>query len=160
MSLSEYISSLKAYTGFKGEIVSHRTLKPIKPKFAKNLPDFVHDLTPLLEDIGIDRLFVHQKKAMDHILAGRHTIIATSTASGKTLSYNLPVIDRLLSESSSKALYLFPLKALARDQLDTIQDLLHSGREIGDPVPGVAIQRSNHHVGQELGQSLVVPPAS
>ncbi|MFO7885072.1 MAG: DEAD/DEAH box helicase, partial [Desulfobacteraceae bacterium] len=109
---------------FKGEIVSHRTLKPIKPKFAKNLPDFVHDLTPLLEDIAIDRLFVHQKKAMDHILAGRHTIIATSTASGKTLSYNLPVIDRLLSDSSSKALYLFPLKALARDQLDTIQDLL------------------------------------
>jgi DEAD/DEAH box helicase domain-containing protein len=73
---------------------------------------------------------------MQKILAGRHTVVATPTASGKSLVYNLPVIDTLLSDPQSRALYLFPLKALARDQLDTMTALLSSASQakIGLPV--------------------------
>ena len=135
MNLAEYLSSLKAYKGFAGDIVCHRTLDPVPARFAENRPDFIHDLAPLLDELGIPRLFVHQKAAMDKILARTHTVIATPTASGKSLIYNLPVVDQLLSDPGSKALYLFPLKALARDQLDTVQDLLTRAKAMDPALP-------------------------
>ncbi|MEX1297692.1 MAG: DEAD/DEAH box helicase [Desulfotignum sp.] len=135
MSLAEYIQSLKAYKGFAGDIVCHRTLDPVPARYARTLPGFTHDLTPLLGELGITRLYVHQQAAMDRILSGSHTVIATPTASGKSLVYNLPVADRLLSDPSATALYLFPLKALARDQLDTVQDLLVRTRSLQPDLP-------------------------
>ena len=135
MSLSEYIHSLKAYKGFAGDIVCHRTLDPVPAQYAGSLPGFTHDLSALLEDLGISKLYTHQQTAMNRILSGRHTVIATPTASGKSLVYNLPVVDRLLSDPSATALYLFPLKALARDQLGTVQDLLVRARSLAEDQP-------------------------
>ncbi|EMS80062.1 DEAD/DEAH box helicase [Desulfotignum phosphitoxidans] len=135
MSLSEYIQSLKAYKGFAGDIVCHRTLDPVPARYAGSLPGFSHDLSLLLEDLGISRLYSHQQTAMDRILSGSHTVIATPTASGKSLVYNLPVVDRLLTDPSATALYLFPLKALARDQLGTVQDLLVRARSLEPDLP-------------------------
>jgi DEAD/DEAH box helicase domain-containing protein len=137
VSLAEYIESLKAYKGFAGDIVCHRTLDPVPARHASNPPGFTHDLSPLLEDLGISRLYAHQQAAMDRILSGRHTVIATPTASGKSLVYNLPVVDRLLSDPSATALYLFPLKALARDQLGTVQDLLVRARSLKPALPAL-----------------------
>ncbi|HGY12215.1 MAG TPA: DEAD/DEAH box helicase, partial [Desulfobacterales bacterium] len=124
MSLKEYIQSLKNYKGFAGDIVCHKTLPPQKAVFASTSPEFKNNLSPLLEFLGIKRLYKHQKKAMDLIGQGIHTVIATPTASGKSLIYNLPVIDQLMDDPQSHALYLFPLKALARDQLLVVQQLL------------------------------------
>src|SRR5207247_3484904 len=62
-------------------------------------------------------LFRHQWAAAQHLLAGRHTVVATRTSSGKSLIYSIPVLDRLLTEQTSTALFLFPQKALANDQL-------------------------------------------
>jgi DEAD/DEAH box helicase domain-containing protein len=76
-----------------------------------------------LAGMGIARLYRHQAEAVDHIRAGRHTAIVTSTASGKTLCYNLPVLESLLRSPSSKAFYLFPTKALAQDQLRSLRRL-------------------------------------
>jgi DEAD/DEAH box helicase domain-containing protein len=135
VSLAEYLVSLKAYKGFAGDIVCHRTLDAVPARFAQHWPDFTHDLVPLMEQLGISRLFVHQKAAMDRILARTHTVIATPTASGKSLAYNLPVLDQLLSDPASKALYLFPLKALARDQMDTVQDLLQRANALDPALP-------------------------
>ncbi len=135
MSLTEYIQSLKAYKGFAGDIVCHRTLDPVPARYAENLPGFTHDLSSLLADLGITRLYAHQQAAMDRILSGSHTVIATPTASGKSLVYNLPVVDRLLSDPSATSLYLFPLKALARDQLGTVQDLLVRARSLKPDLP-------------------------
>ena len=135
MSLAEYLASLKAYKGFAGDIVCHRTLDTVPARFAQLWPDFVHDLTPLMKQLGISRLFVHQKAAMDRILARNHTVIATPTASGKSLVYNLPVVDQLMSDPASRALYLFPLKALARDQMDTVQDLLQRTSTLDTALP-------------------------
>jgi DEAD/DEAH box helicase domain-containing protein len=135
VSLAEYIQSLKAYKGFAGDIVCHRTLDPVPARFAGSLPGFTHDLSQLLSELGITRLYSHQQAAMDRIMSGSHTVIATPTASGKSLVYNLPVVDRLLSDPSATALYLFPLKALARDQLGTVQDLLVRARSLEPDLP-------------------------
>lgn len=124
MSLDDYIFSLKNYKGFAGDIVCHRTIPPRAAVFADPGLELSHDLGPLLAALGISNLYIHQKKAIAKIQRGIHTVIATPTASGKSLIYNLPVVDHLLENPKARALYLFPLKALARDQLDTVQYLL------------------------------------
>ncbi|MFP4210998.1 MAG: DEAD/DEAH box helicase [Alkalispirochaeta sp.] len=65
---------------------------------------------------GIDRLYTHQGQAIDAVLRGEHVVVVTPTASGKTLSYNLPVLNRILENPDSRSLYLFPTKALSQDQ--------------------------------------------
>jgi DEAD/DEAH box helicase domain-containing protein len=124
VSLGEYIRSLENSKGFAGDIVCHRTIAPQAPVFADPGLKLKHDLGPVLESLDIKQLYIHQKKAIEMIQKGIHTVIATPTASGKSLIYNMPVIDALLENPESRALYLFPLKALARDQLDTVQGLL------------------------------------
>ena len=84
-------------------------------------------LVEVLSRRGIGRLYVHQAEAMGHALAGRDVVVVTPTASGKTLCYNGPVLDAILRDPSTRALYLFPTKALAQDQLaelHTLADLL------------------------------------
>ena len=78
-------------------------------------------LMQALQFRGIDRLYTHQADAIDHALAGRHVVVVTPTASGKTLCYNAPVLNAILQDPSSRALYLFPTKALAQDQLAELQ---------------------------------------
>jgi DEAD/DEAH box helicase domain-containing protein len=72
---------------------------------------------------GIRQLYTHQAQAIGHALTHRHVVTITPTASGKTLCYNVPVIDAILKDPSSRALYLFPTKALAQDQLAELQAL-------------------------------------
>ncbi|MCF6247033.1 MAG: DEAD/DEAH box helicase [Desulfobacula sp.] len=124
MSLTEYIQSLKAYKGFAGDVVCHKTISPAPCVFASKEPELNHDISAILAFLGIKKLYRHQQHAIDMIKKGIHTVIATPTASGKSLIYNLPVIDSLFEDPNSHALYLFPLKALARDQLETVQGLL------------------------------------
>ena len=133
MTVEDYISALKAYKGFAGDIVCHKIVAARPANFAPNAPDFVNDLTPLLSRLGIHRLYAHQAQAIGHVLKGRHTVVATPTASGKSLIYNLPVMDSLISDPASRAMYLFPLKALARDQMDTVTALLETAH---DPLSG------------------------
>jgi DEAD/DEAH box helicase domain-containing protein len=73
---------------------------------------------------GISRLYTHQAQALRHADAGRNVVVVTPTASGKTLCYNLPVLNRLLSDPGARAMYLFPTKALAEDQLQEFQSSL------------------------------------
>jgi DEAD/DEAH box helicase domain-containing protein len=72
---------------------------------------------------GVEQLYTHQAEAINHALAGRHVVVITPTASGKTLCYNAPVLTAILQDPSSRALYLFPTKALAQDQLAELQAL-------------------------------------
>src|ERR1700682_27606 len=83
-----------------------------------DIPDTVHaELRRMLDSRGIPRLYTHQAEALRLSDAGRNVVVVTPTASGKTLCYNLPVLNRLLAEPQARALYLFPNKALAEDQL-------------------------------------------
>ena len=77
----------------------------------------------ILRHSGIDKLYRHQSEALDYIRSGRHVVVATPTASGKTLIYNLPVFEKILRKNETKALYLFPLKALAQDQHRTFSQM-------------------------------------
>ena len=70
-----------------------------------------------LEAEGITQLYCHQAEAIGHVRAGRHVVIVTGTASGKTLCYNIPIVESSVAEPSSTALFLYPTKALAQDQL-------------------------------------------
>lgn len=72
---------------------------------------------------GIEQLFSHQAAAAELARAGRDFVVVTPTASGKTLCYNLPILNALLENSDTRALYLFPTKALAQDQLTELHDL-------------------------------------
>jgi DEAD/DEAH box helicase domain-containing protein len=92
-------------------------------------------LTEVLASRGIGQLYTHQAEAIDHALAGRHVVVVTPTASGKTLCYNVPVLQRVLEDPSARALYLFPTKALAQDQLAELQQLAtRAPGEAGEPV--------------------------
>jgi DEAD/DEAH box helicase domain-containing protein len=77
-----------------------------------------------LEAGGIARLYSHQAEAFRQVSGGRNAVVVTPTASGKTLCYNLPVLNRLLGEAGARAMYLFPTKALAEDQLHELQAAL------------------------------------
>ena len=72
---------------------------------------------------GIDQLYTHQAEAFEHVLAGRNVVTITPTASGKTLCYNAPVLNAILEDPAVRALYLFPTKALAQDQLAELHAL-------------------------------------
>src|SRR5579862_9195237 len=78
-------------------------------------------LTRALGTRGVTQLYTHQADAIGHALAGRNVVVITPTASGKTLCYNAPVLNAILEDPSSRALYLFPTKALAQDQLAELQ---------------------------------------
>ena len=78
-------------------------------------------LRTALEKRGIARLYTHQADAFEQTAAGRNTVVVTPTASGKTLCYNLPVLNLLLGDDGARAMYIFPTKALAEDQLHELQ---------------------------------------
>jgi DEAD/DEAH box helicase domain-containing protein len=100
----------------------HR-LPAIQASFAP-YPDGTDDrLRGALAARGIDQLYTHQAEAFEHVLAGRNVVTITPTASGKTLCYNAPVLNAILQDPSTRALYLFPTKALAQDQLAELHAL-------------------------------------
>jgi len=83
-----------------------------------------------LESLGISALYSHQAQALNAILAGRNVIIATPSASGKTLCYHLATLDALLHDKDSRALYIFPTKALAQDQLRSLKQILSGAKDL------------------------------
>jgi DEAD/DEAH box helicase domain-containing protein len=105
-------------------IVEWRTLPARQPRFLP-LPSGLHQsLVEALTESGITCLYTHQAFAWDYIQSGAHPVIVTGTASGKTLCFDLPVLDSLLNDPLARALYLYPTKALAQDQLSAIKALL------------------------------------
>jgi DEAD/DEAH box helicase domain-containing protein len=88
------------------------------------MPDaFDERLTTVLRRRGIERLYSHQAAAIRSVLSGRNVVITTPTASGKTLCYNAPVLNTILGDPATRALYLFPTKALAQDQLAELHEM-------------------------------------
>ena len=102
----------------EGMVVTAWRRFPAEPAQFADYPDAVDDrLRAALAAEGIARPYVHQAEAMAHALEGRHVVTITPTASGKTLCYNAPALSAILRDPATRALYLFPTKALAQDQL-------------------------------------------
>ncbi len=88
-------------------------------------PSFIHPLLKEgLQKKGVEQLYSHQAEALEAIQRGKDVVVVTPTASGKTLCYNLPVLNTRLNSPNSKALYLFPTKALSQDQMVELQSLI------------------------------------
>jgi DEAD/DEAH box helicase domain-containing protein len=96
-----------------------------KPGESVSIPDSVHaSLRQVLEGKGIQQLYTHQAEAFRLISEGKNVVVVTPTASGKTICYNLAVLNRLMSDPETRAMYLFPTKALAEDQLHEFQSIV------------------------------------
>ena len=115
--IQEYVQALKASKRLGGQVVFHKVIPEEPAIWGEPLEAWPGTIEQMLRDADIQRLFVHQAQAIDLVRAGEHVVVATPTASGKTLIYNLMVMERFLVRPDSKALFMFPLKALAQDQL-------------------------------------------
>jgi DEAD/DEAH box helicase domain-containing protein len=127
-SLQEVLSRLTASPAPMGRdadpiVTAAHRLPAITASFAPYPDGTDHRLIAALAGRGIDQLYTHQAEAFGHVLAGRNVVTITPTASGKTLCYNGPVLNAILQDSSTRALYLFPTKALAQDQLAELHEL-------------------------------------
>lgn len=127
MNVAQLIDRLRGDRNFTQNLTAWRTIPPRPARYG----GFPAGLSPkLIEGLrkrGIANLYTHQSEAVEAALAGEDVCVVTPTASGKTLCYNLPVLNRLIEKPRARALYLFPTKALSQDQVHeltgTITDL-------------------------------------
>ncbi len=136
-SVAEYLTALKSSPRLGQQVVHHEKLAEHSAVFGKNRIDWPESLEEALKQMGIEALYSHQVIATDAVRRGENVIVSTPTASGKSLIYNLPVFEQIMRAPDSTALYLFPLKALAQDQLRAIQELASMLPE--ELVPAAAI---------------------
>jgi DEAD/DEAH box helicase domain-containing protein len=125
-SLQNILEELKLKEELKENIVHWQTLEE-KPARTVNLPEELHPkLVEALHKRGIEQLYTHQRTAFDLVSNDKSIVAVTPTASGKTLCYNLPVIQSILSNPNGRALYIFPTKALAQDQKSEINEVIQA----------------------------------
>jgi DEAD/DEAH box helicase domain-containing protein len=119
--------------GRRGTEIIHVEKLPARPARYRDLAaPLPAPLVRLLDAEGIERLYEHQAEAIDLARAGKHVAVATGTASGKSLAYHLPILESLLVQPDAVAIYLFPTKALAQDQLRGLNRFAEGSREIGN----------------------------
>jgi DEAD/DEAH box helicase domain-containing protein len=167
-SIEEMIETIKNTPELMSQVTHWRTIAPRAATYA----DFPETIDPglraALVEKGITRLYTHQAESFRAAEEGRSVIAVTPTASGKTLCYNLPVLNRILKDDSSRALYLFPTKALAQDQVAELHEIVDRlGADIkthtydGDTPPTVrqAIRNAGHIVvtNPDMLHSAILP---
>jgi len=117
--MSDFIEGLKRLEGYKGQIEHVEYLPPKKEKQGTLDYRLPSPLQQFLDNRKI-KLYRHQTEAVNLARKGENIVIATPTASGKTMAFNLPVFDALMSDPEARALYIYPMKALENDQLRTL----------------------------------------
>jgi DEAD/DEAH box helicase domain-containing protein len=123
MEPSAFVKQIEKQPGYKGQVTHVERLPARKARYGCLDYPLPPALQAALRRSGADRLYTHQAQAINAIRAGQHIILSTGTASGKTLAYNIPVLEALLADPRARALYLFPTKALAHDQLRGLREL-------------------------------------
>ena len=121
--MAEYVAALKASDRLGDRICHHRVIPAREAVYDQLVRPLSRAVRELLAARGITGLYSHQARCCSLARAGRNVMAATPTASGKTLTYTLPVLEQVLADPASRALYLFPLKALAQDQLRAFNEL-------------------------------------
>ncbi|MBI9103385.1 MAG: DEAD/DEAH box helicase [Spirochaetales bacterium] len=125
--LEKLLSELERDPSFLNNVTRWEKI-PASEGDYRDFPEDLHaSLSSSLKERGIDRLYSHQEEAYRQARSGKDSIIVTPTASGKTLCYNLPVIQTLLEKPEGRALYIFPTKALSQDQQAELNGLVEEG---------------------------------
>lgn len=123
MDTSTFLKQLASLPGYKGQVVHVEHLTARKARYGQLERPLPAPLQAALKRVGAERLYSHQAQAINAARRGQHLILATGTASGKTLAYNVPVLEATIADRNARALYLFPTKALAQDQLRSLAAL-------------------------------------
>jgi DEAD/DEAH box helicase domain-containing protein len=154
-SVSSVLSKLQSDPSFSENIIHYRKMEGKSAIYAK-FPSVLHpSIIKALKTKGIKQLYSHQRDAFDSAYNGQSITAVTPTASGKSLCYHLPVLQSILENESSRAIYLFPTKALAQDQLSDLHGLIEASEETilsytydGDTAPGLRskVRKSGHIV--------------
>jgi len=131
MNLLSFVKLLETLPEHRERIVHIERLHPQMAQWAEPARPLVEPLRAALGEQGIASLYTHQAAALDAVRSGAHVGVVTATASGKTLCYHLPTLEAVHNDPRTRALYLFPTKALAQDQLRALHEL------VGDRLPHV-----------------------
>jgi len=124
MNLEQMLDSMKASRKIMDNITSWVTI-PAREAVYEDFPDFIDQrIINALEKRGVHKLYSHQASAIRAINEGKDVVVVTPTASGKTLCYNLPVLNSILKDEESRAIFLFPTKALSQDQTAELHELI------------------------------------
>ncbi|MCP4291801.1 MAG: DEAD/DEAH box helicase [bacterium] len=124
MNLAQLLDQLKADGRFTRNVTRWQTLPPESPVY-EPYPDLLDpSLVNVMQQRGIDQLYSHQAESVKLAAEGKSFVVPTPTASGKTLCYNLPVLNTILDNSQARALYLFPTKALSQDQMHEVHGIV------------------------------------
>jgi DEAD/DEAH box helicase domain-containing protein len=129
-ALDSFLRGLLPRQVSRGHLVHVEAVPARNPRYADPDPPLPRAIQEALRAAGIARLYTHQAEALAHARAGRDVLVVTGTASGKSLAYQLPVLETLLRDPEARALFLFPTKALEQDQLKSLQQLLPWGSGI------------------------------
>jgi DEAD/DEAH box helicase domain-containing protein len=121
MDVRSFLREMTSDRRYRGQLVHVRTIEPREAQYAQPQTPVPEALQSVLRRQNIHRLYTHQASAIDAAAGGKDVVIVTGTASGKTLCYNLPVLRTLLNHPDSRALYVFPTKALTQDQFGLLQ---------------------------------------
>ena len=124
MNLEQLLSTLKSSSEFTDNVTHWEYLPPREPVFTEFPGHLDARITDALRKKGILALYSHQATAIDMLRQGKHIVVETPTASGKTLCYNIPVLQQFLDNQTARALYLFPTKALSQDQVAELYDFV------------------------------------
>jgi DEAD/DEAH box helicase domain-containing protein len=126
MNVDKFLRHIQSAEWYDGQVVRVEALPERPARFAALEPPVEPRVASVIGHDGIARLYTHQAEAIAHARNGEHVVVVTGTASGKTLCYNVPVLESILADPSSCALYLYPTKALAQDQLRTLTRYLEA----------------------------------
>ena len=138
MDVSAFLAAIEHHPDYAGQISHVEELPERSGAFAVPSRPLHPSLAQLLAAQDVEQLYTHQVRALETARAGEDLVVVTGTASGKTLCYNLPILESCLHDPDTRALYLFPTKALAQDQLKGQLELLSSSEEIAQLIkPGV-----------------------
>ncbi len=130
MDFARFLDDLKQAPSYRGQIVHCARQEPRPARYGDLLPPLLSGAQAALNGLGIERLYAHQAQGLEALRRGEDVLLATGTASGKSLVYQLAVLELLQRKPDAKVLAIFPLKALAQDQLLALQRLLKlAGRE-------------------------------
>lgn len=124
MNMDQIIDVLKRDDEFQRNITLWREFPPQEPRYAPFPAALDPRLLAALKEHGIGQLYTHQAQTIAAVLQGKNAVVVTPTASGKTLCYNLPVLNAVLQSQQARALYLFPTKALSQDQVAELHTLI------------------------------------